>query len=116
MRKLFALMIAAALLGVQSGRAELLGLSNIKTDGSIEILGNQANNETDLDGPSRDHRGSTITRVRVGLNMDVTEGVSGRVEFVRNGDTSEEVLYGDDGKPTTLNDEQDIIYVGSAYL
>src|SRR5688500_6571191 len=86
MRKLAAILASLAIFGTQTVQAEgFLGLGQMTFDGSLEVLGNQANNETDADGDLNDHRGNTITRVRVGANLpELADGLSGRVELVRN--------------------------------
>jgi hypothetical protein len=91
-------------------------LGKITTDGSLEILGNSANNELDYAGKLNDHRGDTITRVRVGLGFpEITEGVSGRVEFIRNG--SPNTMYGGSNpNGTTLTNEESIIRIQNGYV
>jgi len=61
----------------------IFGLGDISYDGSLEVNGNSADNEK-VFGPANDHRGETSTRVRAGMTAKVTEGVSGRVELVRD--------------------------------
>ena len=87
----------------------LLGLGDVKFDGSLEVSGNSANNELDFGndpdnpsitgtGTSKDHRGRTATRVRIGMNALVTEGVTSRIEAVR-----EAKQYGQTTGNTTSN-------------
>jgi len=84
----------------------------MKFDGSLEVSGNSANNETDFGnvngGTTNDHRGNTATRVREGVNLGITEGVSGRLELVRT-----PRLYGT--APTTVTTEQTLWTVQNAY-
>ncbi len=84
MRKLMALAIVLVLAGATRSWA-LVGLGDINFDGSLEVSGNSATNEEDGGNPANDHRGGTITRVRVGMNTQVTEGVKGRIEAIRSG-------------------------------
>jgi len=108
-----------ALMGMSSlaFSGDLLGMKNVTFDGSLEVLGEQATNETDLSDASRDTRGGTITRVRLGMNADVTDGVTARVEAVRSpAYTGAGAQYGGDSRPTTLNQEQDSIVIENAYV
>lgn len=78
-------------LGTATRSWAAFGLGDMKFDGSLEVNGDSANNETDFgnvtgagnSGGDNDHRGNTATRVRLGVNMGITEGVSGRLELVR---------------------------------
>jgi len=93
----------------------LLGLENISYDGSLEVSGNSADNETDFSAKN-DHRGVTATRVRIGMNAQVTEGVMGRLEADRTpGSAGSAALYGGAGKPTSLNAEQSNFVLHNAY-
>ncbi len=88
MRKLMALAIVLVLAGTTRAWA-LFGLGDVTFDGSLEVSGNAANNEVDfgnvINSSATDHRGGTVTRVRVGMNAQVTEGVKARVEAARSG-------------------------------
>lgn len=107
MRKLMALAIVFMLAGATTSWA-LFGLGDISYDGSMEVSGNSANNETDF-APANDHRGRTATRVRLGMNATVTEGVMGRVELIR--DTRQ---YGTG--PTSVAGEEGTLRFHNAYV
>lgn len=123
MRKVAALWVSLVILGAQSVRAEgFLGLGQLTYDGSLEVLGNQANNETDANGAANDHRGNTITRLRLGINLpDLADGISGRIELVRGSgasvvtSTTTASQYGS-GRPTTGHSELESIQVQNAYV
>ncbi len=117
MRKLAALMVSLILIGTQMVRAEgFLGLGKITTDGSLEVLGNSANNETDFNGDRPDRRGGTISRVRVGLGLpEITENVSGRIEIVRNSNAGSRVQYGNN-QPVDMITEQGLWLLQNAYV
>ncbi len=115
MKKYIAILAVAAFTGVQTGRAELLGLGKITTDGSLEISGQQANNETDANDSADDSRGAVNTRLRVGLNADVAKGVKGRVEAVRNSQSGPTVVQYGDGASTVAAEEAAIAFQ-NAYL
>lgn len=85
----------------------LVGLGDVSFDGSLEVSGNSANNETDF-SPSNDHRGNTATRVRLGMNAQITEGVKGRIEAVRD-----PRLYGN--AATTVTTEEGLWRFQNAY-
>jgi hypothetical protein len=86
-----------------------LASKNLSYDGSLEIRGNSVSNEVDRGAPANDHRGDVATRVRVGINAEVTENVTGRLELIR---TPRQY-----GKPVTnLNSEQDKLEVHNAYI
>ncbi|HMZ25894.1 MAG TPA: hypothetical protein PLT11_03205 [Elusimicrobiota bacterium] len=116
MRNWTVALAALALAGSPAFAADALGLKNISTDGSIEVLGVSANNEQDYSDPANDHRGDTVTRVRVGLSADVTEDVKARVEAVRNPSTTSAAQYGNAARPTDLNTEQSAFKFQNAYL
>jgi hypothetical protein len=124
MRKIAALAVSLFLIGTQTVKAEgLLGISKITTDGSLEVLGASANNESDFNGKVNDRRGDTITRVRVGMDADVADDVSARVEVVRNSkDNStsaapaDMTTYGNANRPTSLQNELDLIRIQNAYV
>ncbi len=82
MRKLMAMAIGLVIAGATSSWA-LFGLGDVTFDGSLEVSGNSAKNETDFSS-ANDHRGNTATRTRVGMNATVTEGVMGRLEAARS--------------------------------
>jgi hypothetical protein len=115
MRKL-ALLLSALMAFPAGIWADALGLKNIAFDGSLEVLGQQAQNETDFRDSRNDHRGNTITRMRLGMNADLAEDVSGRVEAVRNSDNGNQVQYGDPGRPTSVTTEESLITFQNAYL
>lgn len=115
MKKYIAILAVAAFTGVQTGWAELLGLGKITTDGSLEISGQQANNETDANDSADDSRGAVNTRLRVGLNADVAKGVKGRVEAVRNSQSGPTVVQYGDGASTVAGEEAAIAFQ-NAYL
>ncbi len=107
MRKLMA-MFAICVSVATAPAWSLVGLGDIKFDGSLEVSGNSASNETDQ-APANDHRGNTATRVRLGMNALVTEGVTGRIEAIR--DTR---LYGT--SPTTVQNETDLWRFHNAFI
>jgi hypothetical protein len=117
MRKIAAMAVSLFLIGTQTVKAEgLLGLGKITTDGSLEVLGNSANNEADFNGKLNDHRGGTISRVRVGLGLpDITENVSGRIEVVRNSNAGPQVQYGNN-QPVNMITEQGLWLLQNAYV
>ncbi len=88
MKKLMAMFAICSVVASTPSWAAL-GLGDLKFDGSLEVRGNSANNETDFGNDpagaptANDHRGSTATRLRFGVNAPITEGVAGRVELVR---------------------------------
>jgi len=75
-------LFAISVLSASTPSWSLVGLGDISFDGSLEVSGNSANNETNF-SPANDHRGGTATRTRLGMNAAVTESVSGRVELTR---------------------------------
>src|SRR5262245_14877839 len=100
MRKLMALAIVVLLAGATRSCA-LVGMGDVKFDGSLEVNGISANNENESAGTAsavNDHRGNTATRLRLGMNAQITEGVKGRLELVRS-----PRLYGT--APTTITGE-----------
>ncbi|MBK6880243.1 MAG: hypothetical protein IPO76_01205 [Elusimicrobia bacterium] len=114
MRKLLAVFAALGMAG-SAFSGDLLGLKNLSVDGSIEYLGKQANNQTDADDGNEDSTGDTASRVRLGLNAQVTEGVSSRIEVVRYPDwAGNPAMFGDDTE--SVNDELDNFEVLNAYL
>lgn len=119
MRKLMAMMAICVSVATTSSWA-LVGLGDVKFDGSLEVSGNSANNELDYGndpdnagitgtGTSNDHRGRTATRVRVGMNATVTEGVTSRLELIR--DTRQ---YGN--AATTVAGEEGLWVLHNAYV
>lgn len=121
MRKLMALFAMVCMSTALTTKSwALLGLENVTFDGSLEVSGNAANNELDFGndpdnpsitgtGTSNDHRGRTATRVRVGMNAQVTEGVTGRVELIR--DTRQ---YGQ--AATSVSTEEGLWFVHNAFV
>ncbi|MCG3205945.1 MAG: hypothetical protein KCHDKBKB_02669 [Elusimicrobia bacterium] len=100
----------------------LVGLGDIKFDGSLEVSGNAANNEVDFGndpdnpgisgtGTSNDHRGRTATRVRLGMDAVVTEGVTSRLELIRDARQ-----YGDSNGPTSIATEEGLWRFHNAYV
>jgi hypothetical protein len=87
MRKLMAAIAIVLVAGLPARSWALLGFDGVTYDGSLEVSATRAANESDQsDGLSPDDRHSDVdTRTRLGINLDVTEGVDGRIEFVRNG-------------------------------
>jgi hypothetical protein len=121
MRKLMALAIVFTLAGATRSWA-LFGLGDVSFDGSLEYSGNSANNETDqgtlVTNPRSDHRGATATRVRVGMNAQVTEGVKSRLEVVRSPSDSgdSDTMFGGDGRPTSVSSEEGNFFFHNAYV
>lgn len=115
MRKLLAVFAALGMAG-SAFSGDLLGLKNVSVDGSIEYLGKQANNQTDANDGDEDSAGDAASRVRLGLNAQVTEGVTSRVEIVRYSDwvPNNETQFG--GTQTSVNNELDNFQIQNAYL
>jgi len=90
---------AVVILAGTSSLWAVAGLGDIKFDGSLEVSGKSSNNEVNYDKRVNDHIGNTGTRVRLGMNAQVTEGVMGRIEAVRS-----PRLYG--SAPTNVQTEQ----------
>lgn len=110
-------MLAVSLAGSTAFAADVLGLKNLMVDGAIEVKGSRASNETDNNDGARDTRDDTLTRVTVGVGLDVTNGVVGRFEAVRNsGSAGTESQYGGSGKPSTVGGFFDKTAVTNAYL
>lgn len=116
MRKLMAI-FAISVLSVSTPSWALFGLGDINFDGSLEVSGNSANNEVSF-SPANDHRGATATRVRVGMNAQVTEGVSSRLEVARTPASagSTESQYGGTGKPTSVASEEGNFVIHNAFI
>jgi len=114
-----AIAIGVLFAGAASARA-LVGLEKVSYDGSLEVKGISANNEIERNDKSQnsDHRGETNTRVRLGINATVTEGVMGRVEFGRTGSQYGQSLPAGSaaGASNDLNTEQSNILVNNAYV
>lgn len=107
MRKLMAMLAICASVASTPSWA-LVGLGDVKFDGSLEVSGNSANNESDR-APANDHRGNTATRVRLGMNTTVTEGVTARIEAIRDAR-----LYGT--AATTVAGEEALWRFHNAYV
>lgn len=107
MKKVMAL--AAIALMVSASANALVGLEGLSWDGSLEVSGFSAKNEADSNDTANDRRGGANTRVRVGVNADVTEDVKGRLEFTRTGRQ-----YGTGA--TTIAGEEGLINVQNAYV
>jgi hypothetical protein len=118
MKKYLAIMSILALTGVQAGWANILGIGEISTDGSMEISGQQASNETDGNDTAKDTRGATATRIRIGLNAELGEGVKARVEALRNSQSGGAVVqYGDSAVGgDTVAAEEGAISFENAYI
>lgn len=114
MRKLMALAIVFTL-GSASTSWALFGLGDVSFDGSLEVSGNSANNEEDQSA-ANDHRGGVLTRTRVGMNAQVTEGVKSRIEIIRSpsGSAGTSAQYG--RGPSTIQNEQDNFDIHNAYV
>ncbi len=110
MRKHVALAIVLSMAAASSWA--LVGLEDVKFDGSLEVNGVSAKNEVDYNDITNDHRGGTNTRVRVGMDATVTEGVAGRFEIVRTNNAASQ--YGNGAQ--TLNNEQDNFLIQNAYI
>lgn len=115
MRKILSAFVIAALAGSSLTAGEFLGLKNITVDGSIEVRGDRTNNAGDSDGVNKDTAGNTVSRLRLGVNTDVTEGVTGRVELIRNpNSTGNNNFYG--GDETDTEEFTDELYIENAYV
>lgn len=106
MRKLMAMFAMVLVSATATKSWAVIGLGDVSFDGSMEVSGNSANNETDFSA-SNDHRGNTVTRVRLGMNADVTEGVTGRLELARTPASAGALAtYGGAGKPSSVAGEE----------
>jgi len=108
MRKLMSF-AAVVLLASSTSLWAAVGLGDIKFDGSLEVSGKSSNNETDYDKSLNDHIGNTGTRVRLGMDAAITEGVTGRLEAVRS-----PRLYGT--AATTVQTEQPMWSFQNAFV
>ncbi len=112
---MISLVAALVFAGYNLAQADGLGLKNWTTDGSIEINGQSATNEVDAFDGANDHRGGTVTRIALGIGMDVTSGVKGKVLFLRNSQTLPgNAQYGDG--ITSVNAEEAGICLDNAYI
>ncbi len=95
----------------------LLGLEKVSYDGSLETVGVSANNEVQQNNKAAlsDHRGETNTRVRLGIDADVTEGVVGRVEFGRTNSTYGR-SYAASNASNSIDNETANILINNAYV
>jgi len=116
MRKLMAALAIVLVAGLPSSSWAILGFDGISYDGSLEVGAVKASNEVDSkdgfgDGVNndQDRRSDVDTRVRLGVNLQVTEGVDGRLEFVRTGQR-----YGDGA--SSLSTEESSILIQNAYV
>jgi hypothetical protein len=111
MRKLMAAIAIVLVAGLPATSWALLGFEGVSYDGSLEVSATRAANESDQsDGQSPDDRHSDVdTRTRLGINMQVTEGVDGRIEFVRNG-----TRYGTGA--TNLSSEESLIDLQNLFI
>ncbi|MFN0118149.1 MAG: hypothetical protein ACKVQC_07675 [Elusimicrobiota bacterium] len=116
MKKLMALAIVSVVAASTPSWA-IIGMGDIKFDGSLEVSGNSANNETDF-APANDHRGNTTSRVRLGMDTVVTEGVNGRLEVTRTAERagSGEVLYGGSSRSNSVHTESANLFLDNAYV
>lgn len=108
MRKLMSF-AAVVILASSTSLWAAVGLGDIKFDGALEVSGKSSNNETDLNKSANDHIGNTGTRVRLGMDAKITEGVVGRLEAVRS-----PRLYGT--AATTVQTEQPKWSFQNAYV
>jgi len=116
MKKYLAILTVLALAGISPVNAELLGIGKIQADGSLEILGISASNEDDASSAG-DHRGGTVSRIRLGLGAEITEGVNGRVEFLRNSNSGANVQFGDNAVGgNDIDAETNGISIENAYI
>jgi hypothetical protein len=118
MKKCIAVLTILLTAGSQPGWSEMLGLlNNLKADGSLEVAGQQAQNEFDVGtaGTANDHRGATVSRVRIGLSADLAEGVRGRLEAVRNSNSGAGIVQFGDGA-STITTEQNSIAFQNAFI
>jgi hypothetical protein len=119
MRKLMALAIVLVCAGTTRSWA-VLGLGNVSYDGSLEVNGISANNEVDKSdkASTSDHRGEVNTRLRVGINADVTEKVKTRIEFLRRDAKFGRSLTGATGPSASnsIDNETARIRIENAYL
>src|SRR4051812_39306143 len=111
MRKLMATIAMVCLAAAASTPSwAMAGLQDLKFDGSLEVSGASAKNETDFADGANDHRGGTATRVRLGANATVTEGVSSRLEVTRTPASAlaggGSALYGNGAKPASAHTEE----------
>jgi len=111
------LLAFTAMLLVGAPSWALVGLENVSFDGSLEVRGASASNETDLNDKANDHRGVTATRTRVGIAADVTEDVKTRLEVTRTpGSAGSAALYGGAAQPTSVQTEENSWVFNNAYV
>lgn len=118
MRKIMALAIVCFLAGAARSWAAL-GMGDLKFDGSLEVTGVSANNEADTKDATQDHRGDTATRLRLGMNANLTEGVMGRVEITRTPQSAgSNAYYGGNqsNQGENLNTYQSDLIINNAYI
>jgi hypothetical protein len=98
-----------------AAQADLLGLRNLKSDVSFEIKGISADNETAFTA-ANDHRGDTVTRIRVGVSAEADGGIKGKMEVVRNPGTAADATYGNAGRPSSLDNYGTNNAIHNAYV
>lgn len=95
-----------------------IDLSKIKVDGSLEVKGQSAKNETDFVDTANDERSSTRSRLTLGVGGELTDGVSARVEAVRRPEsamgTGTEGQFGQAAQ--TAHGEQVNLLIQNAYV
>ncbi|OVE77668.1 hypothetical protein BVX98_02065 [bacterium F11] len=117
MKKLMAAAIVTLFVSAATSWA-LVGLEDVSFDGSLEVSGASLKNAADQQDSIHDRAGGVNTRVFVGINAQVTEGVTGRVEFSRTGEQ-----YGhtrgasnDGTNANNVDTELNIISVQNAFI
>ncbi|MFC1522796.1 hypothetical protein ACFL6Y_10345 [Elusimicrobiota bacterium] len=109
--------IVALLLVGSSAQAFNWSDFELDWDGTLEVSGDAANNESDAWGPTSDRRGGTATRVILGVTGNLAEDVTGRVETVRSPATSAgavQRMYGN--AATNVHTEQTAFSIEQAYV
>src|SRR5262245_56595456 len=118
MRKLMAAIAIVLVAGMPVRSWAMLAFEDVKFDGSLETSVVRAGNEADTndDAATDDDRSDVDTRLRLGMNLKVTEGVAGRLEFTRTGSRYGQNLAGTPGGANSLNNEQDAIKINNALV
>lgn len=115
--KMGILVISPLLTGVVLVAGESQRMTKINWDGSFELKSMLADNETDLDKAKRDTRSETLTRVRLGVDVDFSDDLSGRLELLRSPNSAgSSAQYGGGDRPTTASSEQDSITIQNAFV
>jgi len=104
--------------GLPASSWAVLGLEGLSYDGSLETSAVRAANEVDFaDGQTPNDRHSDVdTRVRVGINMSVTDEVAGRLEFTRTGSRYGRNFAGSAGGANSIADEESNILINNALV